>query len=99
MRRLIMLRFDGHAFFHAQTLKQIRDPLFGEDAHQVIFQREIKARGAGIALAAGASAKLVIDAARFVTLGAENMQAADGDYFVVLFVGLRFCSDRGLRAH
>ena len=49
---------------------------------------EIEARGAGIALAAGASAKLVVDAARFVTLGAENVQAAGSNHFVVFFVGL-----------
>ena len=86
-------RFDGNAFFHAQPLQQVRDPLLGEDAHQVIFEREIEARGTGIALAAGAAAKLVVDAARFVTFGAEDVQAAGGSDFVVLFVGLRACSD------
>ena len=70
------LRLDGNAFFHAQPLQQVRDPLLGEDAHQVIFEREVEARGAGIALAAGASAKLVVDAARLVTFGAEDEQAA-----------------------
>ena len=80
-------RFDGNAFFHAQALQQLGDPLLGEDAHQVIFEREIETGGAGIALAAGAAAKLIVDAARLVALGAENMQAAGGDDFVVLFVG------------
>ncbi len=70
-------RFDGNAFFHAQPLQQVGNPFLGEDAHQVVFEREIEARGAGIALTAGASAKLVVDAAGLVTLGAENMQAAD----------------------
>ena len=90
------LRLDGDAFFHAQPLQQVRDPLFGEDAHQVIFEREIEARGAGIALAAGASAKLVVDAARLVAFGAENVQAADGGDFVVFFVGLRLVAVEGL---
>ena len=58
-----------------------------EDAHQVVFEREIEARGAGIALAAGAAAKLVVDAAGFVPLGAEDVQAAGGDDFVVLGFG------------
>ncbi len=31
-------RFDRHAFFHAEALKQVRDPLLGEDAHQVVFK-------------------------------------------------------------
>ena len=82
------LRLDRHALFHAQPLQQLRNPLLREDAHQVIFKREIEARRAGIALPAGASAKLVVDAARFVALRAENVQAADSGDFVVLFVGL-----------
>ena len=46
-------RLDGHALFHAQPLEQIRNPLLGEDAHQVIFKRQVKARGTRVALAAG----------------------------------------------
>ena len=80
-------RFDGDAFFHAQPLQQVRNPLFGEDAHQVIFERKIEARRAGIALTSGAAAKLVVDAAGFVAFGAENVQAAGSDHFIVLFVG------------
>ena len=56
-------RFNGHAFFHPQALKQVRDPLFSEDAHQVIFEREIETRGPGIALASRATAKLIVNAA------------------------------------
>ena len=82
-------RFDGNALFHAQPLQQVRNPLFGEDAHQVIFEREIEARRAGIALATGAAAKLVVDPPRFVAFGAENVQAADRGDFVVFLVGLR----------
>ena len=85
-------RFDGNALFHAQPLQQVRNPLLGEDAHQVIFEREIEARRSGIALAAGAAAKLVVDATRFVAFGAEDVQAADGRHFVVFFVGLQLCS-------
>ena len=36
------------------------------------------------ALAAGTTAQLIVDAARFVSLGAKNMQPADRDYFLVL---------------
>ncbi len=38
----------------------------------------------GIALAAGAAAKLIVDAARLVALGAQDVQAAHGDHFVML---------------
>ena len=34
------LRLDGNAFFHAQLFKQGADPLLGEDAHEVVFERE-----------------------------------------------------------
>ena len=39
---------------------------------------------AGVALASGAPAKLVVDAARFVALGADDVQAAGADDFLVL---------------
>src|SRR5439155_21926026 len=83
------LRLDRNAFFHAQALEQSRDPLFGEDTHQVIFEQEIKTRSSGIALAAGASAQLVVNATGLVALGAENEQAARSGDFVVLRVSLR----------
>ncbi len=86
------LRLDRHALFHAQPLKQRADPLLGEDAHQVVFKREIEARLAGIALAAGAAAKLVVDAPRLVPLGAQNEQAAGRDHLLVLLL-------RGLGVH
>src|SRR5438552_2346779 len=91
------LRFDGHALFHPQPLKQVRHPLLGEDAHQVIFERKIEARGAGIALATGTPAKLVVDAARLMALSTENVQAPDGGDLIVLYVSLRFVAVERLR--
>ena len=61
-------------------------------------RERIEARTAGIALAAGAAAKLVIDAARFVPLGADDVQAAERDHFIVLAVGLRLELRRDDRA-
>ena len=68
---------DGDALFHAQPLHQAGDAVRAEDAHQVVFEREVEARRARIALAAGAAAKLVVDAARLVALGADDVQAAE----------------------
>ncbi len=59
------------------------DLVAGEDAHQIVFERKEEARRARIALASGASAKLIVDAARFVTFSAEDVQAAESDYFLV----------------
>ena len=79
---------DRHALFHAEPLHQARDAVRAEDAHQVIFERQEEARRAGVALAAGASAQLVVDAPRLVTFSADDMQAAEVHNFLVLFVGL-----------
>ena len=80
------LGLDGHALFHAQALQQGGDPLLGEDAHEVVFEREVEARLAGIALAAGAAAELVVDAPRLVALGAEDEEAAGLDDLLVLLL-------------
>ena len=77
-------RFDGHAFGHAEAVHKLLDALAAEDAHEVVFEGEEKARGTRVALAAGPSTQLVIDAACFVAFGAENVQAAESDHFVVL---------------
>ena len=66
---------DRHALFHPQPLHQARDAIRPEDAHQVVFERQVEARRARVALAAGAAAQLVVDAPRLVPLGAEDVQA------------------------
>ena len=50
-----------------------------EDAHQVVFEREEELGVAGVALAAGAAAQLVVDAPDLVPLGAEHVKAAGGE--------------------
>ena len=87
-------RFDGHALFHAEALEQRADPLAREDAHEVVFEREEEARRAGVALTAGAAAKLVVDAAGLVALGAKNEEAAGLDDLVVLEFGCGFVRRR-----
>jgi len=66
------LRFNRHAFFHTQSFEQRRNPLLGEDAHQVVFERQIEARLARIALAPCAAAQLVVNAPRLMPLGAQD---------------------------
>src|SRR5207253_2924021 len=50
-----------------------------EDAHQVVFQRQEELRAAGVALAAGAAAQLIVDAPALVALGAEHEHPARGE--------------------
>ena len=82
------LVLDRDALLHPEPLHEARDAVGAEDPHQVVFEREIEARRAGIALPAGAAAQLVVDAARLVPLGAEDVQAANLDHLLVLGLGL-----------
>ena len=69
--------FDPLAFLHAERFEDRLDPWPGENPHQVVFERQEEAAAAGIALAAAAAAKLQVDAAGFVPLGADHVQAAE----------------------
>ena len=55
------------------------------DPHQVVLQRQVKARRAGVALSAGPAAKLIVDPATVVPFGADDVQAAQfGDLAALL---------------
>ena len=53
------------------------DAVRAEQAHQIVFERDEKVRGTGIALARATAAQLAVDAAGFVALGADHVQAAE----------------------
>ena len=69
---------DHVVLLHAHQAHGLLHPVRGEDAHQVVFEGQVEARGTRVALTAGAAAQLVVDAAAFVTLGADDVQAAGG---------------------
>ena len=52
------------------------DPLRGKPLHEVVVEREVEARRARVALAAGAAAELVVDPPAVVPLRADDVQAA-----------------------
>jgi hypothetical protein len=76
---------DGLALFHAELAHQPLDAVGAEDPHQVVFERQVEPRRAGVALAARTAAELVVDAARLVALGAEDVQAAGLEHLFALF--------------
>ena len=78
---------DGHPLLHAELLHDGAYPLGGEDAHEVVFQREIEARRAGVALAAGTAPELVIYPACLVSLRAQYVEPPELHHLVVLGVG------------
>src|SRR5687767_1318642 len=61
---------------HLEPLHDVLDPVAREQAHELVLAGEVEARLAGVALATRAAAKLVVDAARLVALGAEHVEAA-----------------------
>ena len=65
------------AFLEAEALHDFRHAIGrAEIAHEIVFEADVKARAARIALARATSAQLPIDAARFVPLRADDKQAA-----------------------
>ena len=65
------------AFFEAKALHDFRHAIGrAEIAHQIVFEADIEASRARIALARATSAQLAIDAARFVAFGADDVEAA-----------------------
>src|SRR5690606_27332969 len=78
------LALDRLALLHAGAGEQpLRALRIAEDPHQVVFHRQIEAARSGIALAAGAAAELIVDAAGLVTLGADDMEPAFGEHLLV----------------
>src|SRR5687767_5623085 len=69
-------RLDRLAVVEAEARHESRDTLRGEDAHEVVLERVEEPRGAGIPLAAGAAPELVVDPARLVALGPDDVQPA-----------------------
>ena len=76
IERVTIAMLDRLALGHLQHHHDAVDALAGEDAQQRILERQVEARAARIALAAGAAAQLVVDAPRLVALGADDVQAA-----------------------
>src|SRR5207245_9394849 len=69
---------------HPDRSHQPLEAISAENAQQIIFEREIKARRSRVALAPRTAAQLIIDAARLVALGAEDMESARRQYLFPL---------------
>ena len=67
---------DRLTVLQAELLQHAVEPVGREDAHQIVFQRQVEFRQARIALTAGPAAKLVVDTPAFVPLGSDHAQPA-----------------------
>ena len=86
---------DGGVLVHTQLLHQVIHPLRAEQAHNVVLQGEVEPGLARVTLTAGTAPQLVVDAAGFVALGAQDEQTARRPDPVGLL--LDFCLVFGLR--
>ena len=81
-------RLDGLLVGEAHAVHDRGHTVAAEQAHHFVFQRNVEARRPRIALTAGAAAQLIVDAPRFVSFGADDVQAAVlGHAFAQLDVG------------
>ena len=60
----------------------------GEQPHELVFERQVEAALARVALAARPASQLVVDAAALVALGAEHVEAAERPHVVALGLAL-----------
>src|SRR5207302_11390831 len=73
---------DGLLVVEAETGHETGDALRREDPDEVVLERVVEARRTRVALAAGSSAELVVDAARLVTLGPDDVEPAQPGHTV-----------------
>src|SRR5438552_13167336 len=69
--------FDRRRVLETAARHEPGDALRGEDADQVVLERAEEPGAARVALTAGPAAKLVVDAPRFVALGADDVEPAE----------------------
>ena len=69
-------RLEGHVVGEGLAHHPV-DGTGGEQAHEVVLERQVEPALAGVTLTAGAAAQLVVDPARLVALGAQDVQPAE----------------------
>ena len=79
---------DDLAGLEAHLLHHHLHPVAGEDAHEVVVERQEEPSLTRIALATAAATQLVVDAARFVAFGADHVETAERQDLVVLLLAV-----------
>ncbi len=73
------LRLDRHVVGHVEAAQERVDHVGLEQPHEVVLERQVELRLAGVALTTGSTAQLVVDATGLVALGREHVQSAEAD--------------------
>src|SRR6266481_4718526 len=80
------LALQRHILLHPDPLHNTRHTVGSETTHQFIIKGQIEARRTRISLASCTTTQLVIDTARFVPLGTDDMQSTQcNDVLMILF--------------
>ena len=77
-------------FGKMRFLHHVRDRIHlrsAEQAHEIIFEREVELRNARVPLTSRTTAQLVVDAAALVALGTDHTQTASGLDLELLLIG------------
>ena len=91
LQRLVDPRvYNRFALFQAKRRQHFLKPFRAENTHQIVFERQVEGRPAGVTLTARTAAQLVIDPAAFVTLGRQNIKAPCVEHFFLLVSVFRF---------
>ncbi len=78
------LGFDRYVIRDVEATQEGIDHVGLEQAHQIVFQRQVELRLTRVALSTRAATQLVVDTSRFMALGGQNIEPAELDHFVVL---------------
>src|SRR5690242_7311100 len=68
---------DRLIFGQIEFLHDAFDPVAAEDAQKIVLERKEELRRTGVALPAGAAAKLVVDTAGLMAVGADHVQSSE----------------------
>ena len=75
---------DRLALLHADPAHEALDVLAAEQPHQVVFEGNVEARLARVALTSRPAAQLVVDAPGLVALRAQDVEAAERLHLLVV---------------
>ena len=80
------LVFQGLVVVEAGPVHHVFDAVTAEPLHQFVLEGHKKLAAAGVALTTGAAPQLIVNSARLMVLGADDMQAAQVDNTLVLIL-------------
>ena len=76
------------ALRHTEGIEHADQVLRAEETHQIVLEGDVEAGGTRVALTAGTTAQLVVNAARLMALGADYTETAESSDLGLQFLRL-----------